>query len=48
MKINWFKWIEYGRWNMNGSIEIEQNTTKEITNLNEKNEMEKNLKTLHI
>ncbi len=33
---------------MNGSIEIKQNTTKEITNLNEKNEMEKTLKTLHI
>ncbi len=33
---------------MNGSIEIEQNTTKGITNPNENNEMEKPLETLHI
>jgi hypothetical protein len=28
---------------LNGSLETKQNTTKEITNFNEKNEMEKKL-----
>jgi hypothetical protein len=32
---------------LNGSLETKQNTTTEITNFNEKNEMERNLETLH-
>jgi hypothetical protein len=44
--------IGLNEWNMedeilNGSLETKQNTTKEITNFNEKNEMERNLETLH-
>ncbi len=32
---------------LNGSLETKQNIIKEITNFNEKNEMEKNLQRLH-
>ncbi len=44
--------IGLNEWNMedeilNGSLETKQNTTKEITNFNENNEMEMNLETLH-
>jgi hypothetical protein len=45
--------IGLNEWNMedeimNGSLQKKQNITKEITNLNENNEMERNFQTLHI
>ncbi len=44
--------ISWNEWNMkdeimNGNLQTKQNTTKEITNHNENNEMERNLQTLH-
>jgi hypothetical protein len=43
---------DLNEWNMedeimNGSLQIEQITTEEITNFNENNDMEINLQTLH-
>jgi hypothetical protein len=47
--------IEIGinKWNMedellNGSFQIKPNTTQEIIEFNERNEMERNLQTLHV
>jgi len=44
--------IGLNEWNMedeimNGSLQTKQNITKEITNLNENNEVERNFQTLH-
>ncbi len=33
---------------LNGSFQIKPNTTQEVIELNERNEMEKNLQTLHV